>query len=166
LQTLLDVCTLSGAGTVPSAGKGIAMTEQKSLWEYREEEPTVEEEKDRADRDKTRRRTIKKLRASGNWLLLLRVAHTIPQPFTLNDISIALWRTHPNIFGMKGHPYPDNHKVHYILYGTRGLIAQGLIRRVRQGLFCLPEGADLAQMDVAATEKCPADPTQGLSPTT
>ena len=44
---------------------------------------------------------------------------------------------------MKGYPYPDNHKVHYILYGSRGLIARGVIQRVREGLFCLAEGPDL-----------------------
>ncbi len=136
------------------------MGEQRTLWEYREEDVTVQEEKERVERDVSRRRTIKRLRASGNWLLLLRVAHTIPQPFTLNDISIALWRTHPDVFGMKGHPYPDNHKVHYILYGTRGLVAQGLIRRVRQGLFRVPEGVEVAQLETGAADKCSAAPNE------
>jgi hypothetical protein len=44
---------------------------------------------------------------------------------------------------MKGYPYPDNHKVHYILYGTRGLIAKGIVQRVRQGLFRLPDDLDV-----------------------
>jgi hypothetical protein len=44
---------------------------------------------------------------------------------------------------MRGYPYPDNHKVHYILYGTRGLIAKGIIRRVREGLFCVPDELDV-----------------------
>ena len=123
------------------------MTEQRSLWEYRQQDSTVQEEKDRDERDTTRRRKIKRLRASGNWHLLMRVAHTIPQPFTLNDISIALWQAHPEVFGMKGHPYPDNHKVHYILYGTRGLVAQGLIRRVEQGLFRVPEDVKPTQVN-------------------
>ena len=69
----------------------------------------------------------------------MRVARTIPQPFTLNDISVAVWRSCPEFFGMKGYPYPDNHKVHFILYGQRGLIAKGLIRRVQQGLFQVPD---------------------------
>ena len=46
---------------------------------------------------------------------------------------------------MKGYPYPDNHKVHYILYGDRGLIAKGMIMRVRQGVFRLAEGVDPAE---------------------
>src|SRR5205807_6897876 len=98
---------------------------------------------EQADKDQTRRKTIKRLRASGHWLTLLQVARTIPQPFTLNDISVAVWRACPDFFGMKGYPYPDNHKVHYILYGDRGLIAKGMIRRVSQGLFRVPDELDL-----------------------
>ena len=44
---------------------------------------------------------------------------------------------------MKGYPYPDNHKVHYILYGDRGLIAKKMIKRVSQGLFRVPEDLDV-----------------------
>jgi hypothetical protein len=120
---------------------------QRTLWDYAkgdsalspEEEP---ERADRADRERSRRETFKKLRASGHWLTLLRVARSIPQPFTLNDISVAVWKACPEFFGMRGYPYPDNHKVHYILYGTRGLIAKGIIQRVRQGLFRLPDDLD------------------------
>src|SRR4051812_5423562 len=112
------------------------MTEQRDLWDFADDAG-------RGERDRTRRQTIKRLRASGHWHTLLQVARTIPQPFTLNDISVAVWRACPEFFGMKGYPYPDNHKVHYILYGNRGLIAKGIIQRVRQGLFRVPEGLDL-----------------------
>src|SRR4051812_46169520 len=112
------------------------MTEQRDLWDFADDAG-------RGERDRTRRKTIKKLRASGHWLTLLRVARTIPQPFTLNDISVAVWRACPEFFGMKGYPYPDNHKVHYILYGDRGLIAKGLIQRVQQGLFRVPNEVNL-----------------------
>lgn len=108
--------------------------------------PPVLDEKE--DKETARRKTIKRLRAGGHWLTLLRVARTIPQPFTLNDISVAVWRACPDFFGMKGYPYPDNHKVHYILYGDRGLIAKGLIRRVHQGLFQIPEGLDPENLPV------------------
>jgi hypothetical protein len=121
------------------------MSEHKDLWDYLEAAETRAALQDAEDREQVRRATIKKLRASGHWLTLLRVARTIPQPFTLNDISVAVWRACPDFFGMKGYPFPDNHKVHYILYGDRGLIAKGLIQRVRQGLFCVPEGLDLEQ---------------------
>jgi hypothetical protein len=117
------------------------MSEQRDLWDFAHDA-------DRDDRDSTRRAAIKRLRASGHWLTLLRVARTIPQPFTLNDISVAVWRACPEFFGMKGYPYPDNHKVHYILYGDRGLIAKGMILRVQQGLFRVPDELDLDALSV------------------
>src|SRR5438094_10551122 len=112
------------------------MTDQRDLWDFADESG-------REDRDRSRRAAIKRLRASGHWLTLLRVARTIPQPFTLNDISVAVWKACPEFFGMKGYSYPDNHKVHFILYGQRGLIAKGLIRRIQQGLFRVPEDLDV-----------------------
>jgi hypothetical protein len=118
---------------------------QRSLWEYAEDEsaPAAEDrERDRADRERSRKQTIKRLRASGHWLTLLRVARSIPQPFTLNDISVAVWKACPEFFGMRGYPYPDNHKVHYILYGTRGLVAKGIIQRIHEGLFRIPDDLD------------------------
>jgi hypothetical protein len=115
---------------------------QETLWDFLDRGGEREAYLEACDRDEVRRRTIKRLRAGGHWLTLLRVARDIPQPFTLNDISVAVWRACPDFFGMKGYPYPDNHKVHYILYGSRGLIARGIIRRVREGLFCVAEGID------------------------
>ena len=129
------------------------MADQRSLWEYAEESLSHEECRERADKDRSRRETFKKLRASGHWLTLLRVARTIPQPFTLNDISVAVWKACPQFFGMKGYPYPDNHKVHYILYGTRGLIAKGIVQRVRQGLFRLPDDLDVEAIAGPEPEK-------------
>jgi hypothetical protein len=119
---------------------------QRTLWDFAAENRPDQADADAADRDRSRRRVFRRLRASGQWLTLLRVARTLPQPFTLNDVSVALWRAHPDAFGMKGYPYPDNHKVHYILYGSRGLIAKGLVRRVRQGLFRLPDEVDVDAM--------------------
>src|SRR5580658_4544772 len=118
------------------------MSEQRTLWDLIEKTGRREEAAQQADMERSRRQTFKKLRASGHWLTLLRVARTISQPFTLNDISVAVWKACPDFFGMKGYPYPDNHKVHYILYGDRGLIAKGLMRRVSQGLFRVPEDVD------------------------
>src|SRR5215831_15556664 len=125
------------------------MSEQRNLWDQWEAGPTPRAEAQQVEKDQARRRTIKRLRASGHWLTLLRVARTIPQPFTLNDISVAVWRNCPEFFGMKGYPYPDNHKVHYILYGDRGLIAKGLIHRVSEGLFRVPDELDIEAMQRA-----------------
>ncbi len=118
------------------------MTEQRSLWDYLENGATREEFRASRDAEAARRQTLHRLRTGGHWMTLLRVARTIRQPFTLNDISVAVWQACPEAFGMNGYPYPDNHKVHYILYGTRGLIAKGLIHRVRRGLFRVPDGTD------------------------
>jgi hypothetical protein len=128
------------------------MAGQRTLWDYVEEGATKEECLEQADKERSRRETFRRLRAGGHWLVLLRVARTIPQPFTLNDISVAVWKAHPEFFGMKGYPYPDNHKVHYILYGTRGLIAKGIIQRVRQGIFRVAEGPDPEQFLDAGPE--------------
>jgi hypothetical protein len=122
------------------------MAEERNLWDLVEAGAGKQEAQEQADKEKSRRTTFKRLRASGHWLTLLRVARTIPQPFTLNDISVAVWQACPEFFGMRGYPYPDNHKVHYILYGDRGLIAKGMVRRVSQGLFRLPEDLDLDRL--------------------
>ena len=119
------------------------MAQDHTLWDYLEAGKTRKEFVEHEDKDRVRGATIKKLRSSGHWLTLLQVARTIRQPFTLNDISVAVWRACPDFFGMKGYPYPDNHKVHYILYGDRGLIAKGLILRVSTGLFRLPDDLDI-----------------------
>ena len=117
--------------------------DQRTLWDYVEDARSEEE---RSEMERSRKETFKKLRTSGHWLTLLRVARSIPQPFTLNDISVAVWKACPEFFGMRGYSYPDNHKVHYILYGTRGLIAKGIIQRVRQGLFRIPDELDLDEL--------------------
>src|SRR3984893_11026921 len=119
------------------------MAQHQTLWDHLNTDASKESPKEKAEKDQSRHQALKRLRGSGHWLTLLRVARTIPQPFTLNDISVAVWKSCPEFFGMKGYPYPDNHKVHYILYGDRGLIAKGLIRRVEQGLFRVPEDVDL-----------------------
>jgi hypothetical protein len=137
------------------------MADQRTLWDYLEEGKSRDEYVEAADKEQTRRQTLKRLRACGHWLTLLRVARTIPQPFTLNDISIAVWRAAPEFFGMKGYPYPDNHKVHYILYGSRGLIAKGIIQRVQQGLFRVAEGVEPEEMLLAEPlEGCSEEPAE------
>src|SRR2546421_8278701 len=98
---------------------------------------------ERAEMDGVRRRTIKKLRATSQWMTVMRVARQIKQPFTLNDLSVACFREDVKNFGLKGYPqYPDNHRIHYILYGEKGLIAAGLLRRVAQGTFEVAHDAE------------------------
>ena len=71
------------------------MSEQRTLWECVEEGRSKEEYRDQADKERSRRRTYKRLQTGGHWLTLLRVARGIPQPFTLNDISVAVWKACP-----------------------------------------------------------------------
>jgi hypothetical protein len=121
------------------------MSEQPTLWDFahkqRAETPVVgpDEATTRAMR-KARKETFQKLRASGHWRTVVRVAYTLEAPFTLNDLSVACHRAEPEFFGMKGHlRHPDNHKIHTFLYGKRGLIHHGLIERVRKGMFRMPD---------------------------
>ena len=48
------------------------MSEHKDLWDYAEAANNRAALQDREDRERTRQATIKKLRASGHWLTLLR----------------------------------------------------------------------------------------------
>jgi hypothetical protein len=129
------------------------MSAEQDLWDWLDADRSKEDWPARAQRDQARRERLRRVRTSGHWLLLLRVARTIPQPFTLNDISVAVWKACPDFFSMKGYPYPDNHKVHSILYGDRGLIAKGLLLRVRRGLFQVPDGLDPDQLLAAAADE-------------
>jgi hypothetical protein len=138
--------------------------DQRTLWDHLDDETAREALLEKMAKEAARKKEFKRLRASGHWLTLLRVARTISQPFTLNDISVAVWRACPDFFGMKGYPYPDNHKVHYILYGDRGLIAKGLIQRVSQGLFKVPDGVNpdelLATDDETEEPSCDDSPSR------
>ncbi len=126
--------------------------DQRTLFDYLEDNDKKKYE-ERVDKENTRRRVYKKLMAGGQWQILLRVARTIPQPFTLNDLSVACHAADPENFGMKGYPqHPDNHRIHWIMYGRRGLIERGLIKRVRQGIFELPEAGALEALVKAAME--------------
>src|SRR5947209_100905 len=129
---------------------GANVMSERTLWDYVPENTSREACQEQADKDAARRQTLRRVRAGGHWLMLLRIARTIPQPFTLNDISVAVWRACPEFFAMRGYPYPDNHKVHSILYGDRGLITKGFITRVRRGVFRVPEELDLEQLAPAA----------------
>ena len=128
------------------------MADERTLWDHVDAGESKAAFREKVDKAETRQQTFRRLRGNGHWLTLLRVARSIPEPFTLNDISVAVWKACPEFFGMKGYPYPDNHKVHYILYGDRGLIAKGLLERVRQGLFRVPAGTDIGQFPVHEAE--------------
>ncbi len=113
------------------------------LWDLVDQGEGRERAIERAEMDGVRRKKIKKLRATSQWLTVMRVARQIKQPFMLNDLSVACFKEDPVNFGLKGYPqYPDNHRIHYILYGEKGLIAAGLLKRVAEGLFEVGDNAD------------------------
>jgi hypothetical protein len=112
------------------------------LWDYLDrlvEQHSRQEVQGINARRAAQRRQVKRLRASGHWQTVLNVARSLPQPFTLNDLSVACWHHDRAFFGMKGHEhFPDNHKIHTFLYGKRGLVYNGLLLRVEEGLFRVP----------------------------
>ena len=96
-----------------------------------------------ADMRETRARKYEALLATGKAAVVLAVARTLPQPFRLNDLSVACHRHDPDFFGMEGYRHhPDNHKIHSFLYGRRGLVRRGHLERVAEGLFRIPPPRD------------------------
>ena len=86
--------------------------------------------------EETRHRKYEVRLATGKAAVVLAVAGTLPQPFRLNDLSVACHRHDPDYFGMDGYPHhPDNHKIHSFLYGKRGLVRRGRLERVDEGVF-------------------------------
>lgn len=80
--------------------------------------------------------------ATADTVELLRIARTLRQPFTLDDLSVAAWKAHPKAYGMAGYSYPDKQKVHDLVYGTEGMIARAMLREPRAGLLCVPGEAE------------------------
>src|SRR5687767_8915886 len=95
-----------------------------------------------AEMRETRARKYQAILATGKAAVVLAVARTLPQPFRLNDLSVACHRHDPGFFGMEGYKHhPDNHKIHSFLYGRRGLIRRGHLERVDEGVFRMPPPA-------------------------
>lgn len=61
----------------------------------------------------------------------LEAAATLPPAFTLNDLTVALWRRDPERWSMAGYPqYPDPNRVKCRVYRRlTGLLAQGYLER-------------------------------------
>ena len=62
---------------------------------------------------------------------LLEVARALPQPFTIEELVVAAWRAYPHVFGLRGWAgqYPSDNTVKTYLYGRRGLISRGFLRK-------------------------------------
>lgn len=62
--------------------------------------------------------------------LLYHVARALSQPFSIEELTLAAWRTHPGTFGMRTAVHPDTNRVVSVVVGQRGLVARGLLERV------------------------------------
>jgi hypothetical protein len=63
---------------------------------------------------------------------VLTAALRIGKPFTVEDLTIECWLNDEESFGLAGYEglSADVRKVATKLYGVRGLIAQGLLRKI------------------------------------
>ncbi len=68
---------------------------------------------------------------------LLEAARTWDGPFNLSTLVLTAWEMFPDDFGLPGaeKQYPSDNKVRYLLYGSKGLIARGLIVKCEGGLM-------------------------------
>lgn len=63
--------------------------------------------------------------------LVLAVAQTFTDPFTLADLAVACWCEYPARFSLPGYPkYPSERRVACVIFGARGLIDAGALVRV------------------------------------
>src|SRR4051812_26076595 len=98
--------------TSPSRSVKVGMTPGKDVMHRTLFDPDVV-----ADMQETRQRKYEARLGTGKAAVVLAVARTLPQPFRLNDLSVASHRHDPDYFGMDGYPHhPDNHKIHTFLY--------------------------------------------------
>lgn len=77
-----------------------------------------------------RRRRSPGLKPGGYAALLLAVCRT-HGPCTTSELIVRAWEAHPGLFGLRGFQllHPDSNKVATYLFGARGLIRRGLLRR-------------------------------------
>lgn len=73
--------------------------------------------------------------------LLLRIAASLPpEPFSLEELTVAAWRRAPEAFALKGHPeHPDARRVATRLCGPKSLVARGELERVGPNVFVVTE---------------------------
>lgn len=59
------------------------------------------------------------------------------RPLSPPELVLASWRASPELFGLRGHEgeHPDSNRVLSYLYGRRGLVRRGLVRRLEDGRF-------------------------------
>ncbi len=66
--------------------------------------------------------------------IILLVATKLNQPFTEEELVVAVWEMDKEKFGLKGYKqqYPDNNTIRACLMGQDGLVDKGKIIKVGQ----------------------------------
>lgn len=76
------------------------------------------------------------VRAGSHGEQVLQAACSLGRPFTPEDLVVRAFQLHPRAFALKGYPeLPDSNRVLSCLYGGRGLVAKGRIRRLDGGKY-------------------------------
>lgn len=80
---------------------------------------------------------VRPVRAANAWGSLLRTAAGLTGPFTLSGLVVAAWRADPARFGLRQYEreYPDANAVRVALFGAKGLIRRGYLRRVSENVY-------------------------------
>lgn len=93
------------------------------------------------------RQSLLRSRTGGNsgsgeplWVLVLKAAATLSQPFCLERLVIAAWKMEPTRFGQRGFEttYPDANIVSAVLAGKRGLVSRKELLKIGPKLYRLP----------------------------
>ena len=72
-----------------------------------------------------------KTKPDRGYCVLLQAAQSLHQPFSLSALVVAAFRLDPKRFSLPGFPhYPSDNAVKVRLYGRRGLLSRGNIKKV------------------------------------
>lgn len=66
---------------------------------------------------------------------LLKIAETLPDIFNIDDLVVEAYKTHPERFGLRKYPYPDNNKVIAALSGKWGMVSLKLLDKIAPRTF-------------------------------
>lgn len=86
---------------------------------------------------------------------IMRVATTLPETFTAEDLVAACFKRHPDTFGLHGYrdQYPCSQRVWSKVYGSTGLIAHGFLESVTTKVFRVTAAGRLEAERAAALRK-------------
>lgn len=62
--------------------------------------------------------------------VLLKLAENLPDTFDIEDLVVEAYKTHPERFGLRKYPYPDNNKVIAALSGKWGMVSLKLLDKI------------------------------------